>query len=172
MRISPTVPPVDQDDKDGEEGDNGGEQIGCRYTVEHHLSLGLTGRISCAAVAQGCTRTCSVEGVGVVAVKHQALGKVALPEATCREVRERGSQKSSSGPYKPSYRPCEKVKAAKRVQMSVKRVRGVDGLREDQEQTSDGEEEEVKEQQSPQEQEVGEHSGSKSSAQVLQGRVP
>lgn len=84
-------------------------------------------------------------------------------------MRERGSQKSSSAPYKPSYRPCEKVKAAKRVQRSV---RGVDGLREDQEQTSDGKEEEVKEQQSPQELEVGEHSSPKSSAQVLQGRMP
>lgn len=56
--------------------------------------------------------------------------------------------------------------------MSVRKARGVDGLGKDQEQTSDGEEEEVKEQQSPQEQEVGEHSGPKTSAQVLQGRVP
>lgn len=48
----------------------------------------------------------------------------------------------------------------------------MDGLGEDQEQTSDGEEEKVKEQQSPKEEEVGEHSGPKTSAQVLQGRVP
>lgn len=56
--------------------------------------------------------------------------------------------------------------------MSVRKVRRVDGLGKDQEQTSDGEEEDVKEQQSPQEQEVGEHSGPETSAQVLQGRVP
>lgn len=56
--------------------------------------------------------------------------------------------------------------------MGVRMVRGVDGLREDQKQTSDGEEEEVKEQQSPQKLEVGEHSGPEASAQVLQGRVP
>lgn len=166
------MPPVHQDDADGKEGNGGGEEIGCRYTVEHHLSLVLAGRISGAAVAQDCSHTCSDEGVGVVAVKHQALGKVALSEATGRRVRERGSQKSSSAPYKLSYRPCEKVKAAKRVQMSVRKVRGVDGLGEDQKQTSDGEEEEVKEQQSPQEQEIGEHSSPETSAQVLQGRVP
>lgn len=57
--------------------------------------------------------------------------------------------------------------------MSVRRVRGrVDGLGEDQEQTSDGEEKDVIEQQSPQEQEVAEHSGAETSTQVLQGRVP
>lgn len=48
----------------------------------------------------------------------------------------------------------------------------MDGLGQDQEQTSDGEEEKVKEQQSLKEEEVGEHSGPKTSAQVLQGRVP
>lgn len=56
--------------------------------------------------------------------------------------------------------------------MSVRKGGGVDGLREDQEQTSDGEKHEVKEQQSPQEQKVGEHPCPETSAQVLQGRVP
>lgn len=51
-------------------------------------------------------------------------------------------------------------------------MRRVDGLGEDEEQTGDGEEQKVKQQQSPQEQEVGEHSCPETSAQVLQGRVP
>lgn len=54
----------------------------------------------------------------------------------------------------------------------VRKVRRVDGLGEDEEQTGDGEEQKVKQQQSPQEQEVGEHSCPETSAQVLQGRVP
>lgn len=86
-------------------------------------------------------------------------------------VREKRSEKSSSAP-KPSYRPGEKVKAPKRLQLSVRKVRRVDGLGEDKEHTSDGKEEEVEEQQTPQEQEVGEHSGPETPAQVLQGRVP
>lgn len=48
----------------------------------------------------------------------------------------------------------------------------VDGLREDQEQAIDGKDEEVKEQQCPEKQEVGEHSSSETSAQSLQGRMP
>lgn len=51
-------------------------------------------------------------------------------------------------------------------------VRKVNGLGEDQEQTSDGEEEEVKEQKSPQEQEVREHTSPETSTQVLQDCVP
>lgn len=97
-----TFPPVHQDDADGKESNGGGEEIGCRNTVEHHLSLVLAGRTSGAAVAQGCSRTCSDEEVGVVAVKHQALRKVALPEAMGKGVRERRSQKSSSALYKLS----------------------------------------------------------------------
>lgn len=45
-------------------------------------------------------------------------------------------------------------------------------MRDDQEQAIDGEEEEVKEQEGPEEQEVGEHSGSESPAQSLHGCMP
>lgn len=48
----------------------------------------------------------------------------------------------------------------------------VDGLGQDQEQALDEKEEEVKEQQGPQKQEVGEHPGSKACAQPLHGSVP
>lgn len=91
-RLWPIFPPVHQNDADGKEGGGDSEKIGCRYTVEHHLAL--AGRISGTAVGQGCTF--SDKEVGVVAIKHQALGKGALPEAMGRGVSERGSQKSSS----------------------------------------------------------------------------
>lgn len=45
----------------------------------------------------------------------------------------------------------------------------VDGLREDQEQAIDGKEEEVKEQQSPEKQEVGEYPRPKTSTQFFHG---
>ena len=51
-------------------------------------------------------------------------------------------------------------------------MRRVDGLREDQEEAGDDKEEKVKEQESPEKQEVGEHAGSESSAQFLHGWMP
>lgn len=48
----------------------------------------------------------------------------------------------------------------------------VDGLRKDQEQAVDGNEEEVKTHQSAEKQEVGEHSGSETPAQSLHGWMP
>lgn len=80
--LSPTVSPVHQDDADGKEGHNGGEEIGCRYTVDSGEHLVLATRCS----------KCSDGGVGVVAVKHQAMGQEALPKPTGRGVRERGCQ--------------------------------------------------------------------------------
>lgn len=75
--------------------------------------------------------------------------------------------------YWPSYRAREELKASESVEMRViKGRRRVDGLREDQEQAVDDEEEEVEEQEGPKKQEVGEHPGSKASAQFLHGRVP
>lgn len=53
--------------------------------------------------------------------------------------------------------------------MRVIKRRRVDGLREDQEEAGDDKEEEVKEQESPEKQEVGEHAGSEASAQFLHG---
>lgn len=59
-----------------------------------------------------------------------------------------------------TYSSGEKLEAAKFIRRVF--VSGwlgrVHGLRQDQEQTMDGKEEEVKEQQSPQKEEVGEHS--------------
>lgn len=75
-----TVSPVHQDDADGKEGDDGGEEIGCRYTVNSEERP--------VQAARSSKR--SDGGVGVVAVKHQAMGQEALPKPTARGVRERG----------------------------------------------------------------------------------
>lgn len=50
--------------------------------------------------------------------------------------------------------------------------RRMEGLRDDQKQAVDDEEEEVKEQEGSEEQEVGENSGSETCAQALHGRMP
>lgn len=81
-----TVPPVYQDDADGKEGDDGGEEIGRGDTVEHHLRR--FGR-STITGPQRCCCTSSDDGAVVVAIKHQAPGQGALPEATDRGLRER-----------------------------------------------------------------------------------
>lgn len=73
---------------------------------------------------------------------------------------------------RPSYRACEKLKASEGVEMRVVKSGRADGLREDQEQAIDGKKEEVKEQQSPEKQEVGEHSCSKTSTQFFHGWIP
>lgn len=81
-----TVPPVHQDDAGGKEGDDGGEEIGRGDAVEHHLRC--FGR-SAISGAQRCSCTSSDDGAVVVAIKHQALGQGALPEATDGGLRER-----------------------------------------------------------------------------------
>lgn len=71
-----------------------------------------------------------------------------------------------------SYHSGEKLEAAEFFSMRVMDEGRVDGLGQDQEQAMDGKEEEVKEQEGPQKQEVGEHPGSKACAQPLHGSVP
>lgn len=70
------------------------------------------------------------------------------------------------------YHSGEKLEAAEFFSMRVMDEGRVDGLGQDQEQAMDGKEEEVKEQEGPQKQEVGEHPGSKACAQPLHGSVP
>lgn len=84
-----TVPPVHQDDADDKEGDDGGEEISCGDAEEHHLRR--FGR-SAISGAQRCSCTSSDDGAVVVAIKHQALGQGALPEATDGGLRERESE--------------------------------------------------------------------------------
>lgn len=67
------VQPVHEDDADDEESDGYGKEIGCRYAVRHCLRL---------VAVQVSGFTCFDDGVGVVAVKHQAPRKVTLPEIT------------------------------------------------------------------------------------------
>lgn len=71
--------------------------------------------------------------------------------------------------YSFTYSSGEKLEAAEFTRRVIVRGRlgRVHGLRQDQEQTMDGNEEEVKEQQSPQKEEVGEHSCSKLRTQPL-----
>lgn len=70
--------------------------------------------------------------------------------------------------YVAAYSSGEKFEAAEMTRrVIIRKVGGVHGLRQDQEQTVDGKEEEVKEQQGPQKQEVGEHSRPKPCAQPL-----
>lgn len=71
-----------------------------------------------------------------------------------------------------SYHSGEKLKAIEFISMRVMDEGRVDGLGQDQEQAMDGKEEEVKEQEGPQKQEVGEHPWSKACAQPLHGSVP
>lgn len=73
----------------------------------------------------------------------------------------------------PAYSSGEELEAAEFTLRVVNRqAGGVYGLRQDQEQTMHGKEEEVEEQQSPQKEEVGEHPWSEACAQPLYGGVP